>query len=278
MTRRILYVEPVSRLAVWARRLALFGLLVTILAVIIIRSGMLEFRPAVAAFGGAMAIVALAILLALLSFIPIWRTGARGLGRSVAALAIGAVILAYPAYLAASSYQLPAIYDVTTDTDDPPRFEVITRVRPREANPTDYPGAAVASLQHAAYSDIEPSTIETTPQAAYEAALSVINKRRWRVLNERPPQANRREGVIEAVALTPVMNFRDDVVIRIRAVPDGTRIDVRSASRYSSRDFGANAARIRSLLEDIDDALATKPVPSPPAALPPAKPAQADKR
>ena len=50
------------------------------------------------------------------------------------------------------------------------------------------------------------------PQAAYDAALAVVNKRRWRVVDARAPQAGRREGHIEAVARTPIMGFRDDVV------------------------------------------------------------------
>jgi hypothetical protein len=41
----------------------------------------------------------------------------------------------------------------------------------------------------------------------------------------------------------------------VRVDSDGAKIDVRSASRYGRHDFGANAARIRSLLEDIDDRL-----------------------
>jgi len=36
-----------------------------------------------------------------------------------------------------------------------------------------------------------------TPQAAYDAALAVVNKRRWRVVDARAPQAGRREGHIE---------------------------------------------------------------------------------
>ena len=51
------------------------------------------------------------------------------------------------------------------------------------------------------------------------------------------------------------MGFRDDVALRVRPDGDGARIDVRSASRYGRHDFGTNAARIRSLLEDIDDRL-----------------------
>ena len=54
------------------------------------------------------------------------------------------------------------------------------------------------------------------------------------------------------------MGFRDDVVIRIRAEPDGARIDARSSSRYGMSDFGTNAARLRSLINDIEDAIRAK--------------------
>jgi len=88
----------------------------------------------------------------------------------------------------------------------------------------------------------------------------VVTKRRWLVIARSPPQGGRREGRIEAIARTPIMGFRDDVVIRVRAEPDGARIDARSSSRYGSFDFGTNAGRIRTLMNEIEDAIrAQKP-------------------
>jgi hypothetical protein len=54
------------------------------------------------------------------------------------------------------------------------------------------------------------------------------------------------------------MGFRDDVAVRIKATSDGAVIDVRSASRYGQHDLGANASRIRSLLEDVDDEVSAR--------------------
>ena len=51
-----------------------------------------------------------------------------------------------------------------------------------------------------------------------------------------------------------ILGFRDDVAVRVRATVDGSRIDIRSASRYGRSDLGANASRVRALIEDIDDA------------------------
>jgi uncharacterized protein (DUF1499 family) len=101
------------------------------------------------------------------------------------------------------------------------------------------------------------------PTLAYDIAIALVIKRKWHVVDARPPAAGRREAVIEAVARTPIMGFRDDVVIRVSAVGAGARVDMRSASRYGLHDFGANASRVRSLLEDIDDAVSSAPEPRP---------------
>ena len=75
---------------------------------------------------------------------------------------IGLALIAYPAYLGIKGYQLPAIYDITTDPIDPPRFDAIARLRPRDANPITYEGLYAAEQQHAAYSDIEPDLTNST--------------------------------------------------------------------------------------------------------------------
>jgi len=75
------------------------------------------------------------------------------------------------------------------------------------------------------------------------------------------------------------MGFRDDIVVRVRSAEDGARIDMRSASRYGKHDFGANASRLRSLSNDIDDlAGAEKAKPKPPPKPAPKKGAQPAKR
>ena len=250
-----------SRLAAWSARLALFALAVAALSVVIVRSGLLEIVPALATFAAALMFAGLAVLLSFLAFIAIWRQGLSGLGSAILGLILGLLLLAYPGYLGYRASKLPAISDITTDPGNPPRFDVLARLRPRGSN--DYPGAAVARAQRAAYPDIAPLQVNAPAKLAYDIALALVTKRKWHVVDARPLAAGRREAVIEAVARTPIMGFRDDVVIRVSAAGDGARVDIRSASRYGLHDFGANAARIRSLLEDIDDAVSSAPEPRP---------------
>jgi uncharacterized protein (DUF1499 family) len=263
-SRRFIETEATSQLAVWALRIAGFAVAATVLAIVIVRLGQWETKPAVTAFAGALAIAVIALLVAFAAFAVIWMEGLGGMRAALAAMAISLLLLAYPAYLGLKAYHLPWIYDVTTDPIDAPRYEWLARIRPADANPAAYAGLYAAEQQRRAYPDIGPLSTSATPEAAYKAALTVMNKHKdsflapyWRVVDAREP-AGRRDGRIEAVARSTLMGFRDDVVVRVREDPDGARIDARSSSRYGSFDFGTNASRIRRLLNDIEDMIRTQ--------------------
>jgi uncharacterized protein (DUF1499 family) len=245
-----------SALASWARHLAVFSLVATIVSVIVVRFGFLDFKPALATFFGALACAGLSILVGLAGFAAIWQNGSRGMARILVALLIDTALLAYPAYLAWQYRKLPAIYDITTDPIDPPRFEALARLRTGDgANPAVYAGLYSAERQRAAYPDVEPVSLDVPVQKAYEIAAHIVNRRKWLVIDERAPQPPQRIGRIEAVARTPIMGFREDVAIRIAPDGDGSRVDIRSSSRYFGHDLGSNAARIVKLAEDLTEAV-----------------------
>src|ERR1700726_2506416 len=261
--------EPVSGLASWARNLAVFSLVAVLVSIIIVRFGFLEMKPALATLFGALACAGLSILVGLGAFAAIWQNGSRGMSRILLALLIDAVVLAYPAYLGLQYRKLPAIHDITTDPIDPPRFEALARLRTGDdTNTAVYAGLYSAEQQRLAYPDIETVELEVPVQRAYEITLQIVNRRKWLIIDERPPQLPRRIGRIEAVARTPIMGFREDVSIRVTPDGDGSRVDIRSASRYFESDLGSNAARVTRLTDDINtavDTAAVKPVKKPAA-------------
>src|SRR5882757_3300287 len=270
--------EPVSSLASWARNLAVFSVVAVVVSIIIVRFGFLEVKPALATFFGALGCVGLSILVGLAAFVAIWQNGSRGMSRILLALLIDAVVLGYPAYLALQYRKLPPIHDITTDPIDPPRFDALARLRTGDGtNTAVYAGLYSAEQQRRAYPDIEPITLEVTPQRAYEIALQVVNRRKWLIIDERPPQLPQRIGRIEAVARTPVMGFREDVSIRVAPDTEGARVDVRSSSRYFEHDLGSNAARIIKFSEDMNEVVdnarpvKTKTIPVKPQPKGPAK-------
>jgi hypothetical protein len=265
----------VSLLASWARNLAVFSAVAVLVSILIVRFGFLEVKPALATFFGALGCAGLSILLGFAAFAAIWQNGSRGMGRVLVAFLINAMVLAYPAYLAYRYHKLPHIYDITTDAVDPPSFDALARLRNGEGtNPAVYAGLYSADLQRKAYPDIEPIDLETSAQRAYQLALQLAKRRKWLIIDDRPPQPPRMIGHIEAVARTPVMGFREDVAIRV--VPDGedSRVDIRSASRYFDSDLGSNAARISKFSDDLNAAVDTdnlKPARKPEVPMPPAK-------
>src|SRR5712671_6276450 len=266
--------EPVSSLASWARNLAVFSVVAVLVSIIIVRQGFLEMQPALATFFGALGCAVLSILVCLAAFVAIWQNGLRGMSRILLALLIDAVVLAYPAYLALQYNKLPPIHDITTDPVDPPRFEALARLRTGDGtNTAVYAGLYSAEQQRLAYPDVETVELDVPVQRAFEVTMQLVNKRKWVVIDERAPQLPRRTGRIEAVARTPIMGFREDVSIRVTPDGEGSRVDIRSSSRYFESDLGSNAARVAKLMDDINNAVDNaKPVvkkPVVPAKVPP---------
>ena len=70
--------------------------------------------------------------------------------------------------------------------------------------------------------------------------------------------ADKARGRIEASQRSRWMGFTDDIVVRITPVSSGSRIDLRSSSRYGRSDFGVNADRIRAYLTALGAAAATQ--------------------
>jgi len=124
------------------------------------------------------------------------------------------------------------------------------RQRARWHNPVAYEGARIARLQQQAYPDIRPVISKLVPEQAWVRAHALVSQFGWQILQE-----DREAGTIEAVAVTPLFRFRDDVVIRIRREANGSRIDIRSASRLGISDLGTNARRIRSFIQQFSQEL-----------------------
>ena len=97
------------------------------------------------------------------------------------------------------------------------------------------------------------------PDAAFARAERAATTLNWDITYRDPTT-----GVFEAVEVTRIFRFVDDIVVRVRMAPEsaaepraqrgagerrsvggGSVIDVRSKSRDGKGDIGANAARIR---------------------------------
>ena len=133
--------------------------------------------------------------------------------------------------------------DVTTTPLEPPNFEILAKERiGKYTYPHDAP-AKQASL----YPDLQPFPL---PAVAKGEAFSRIEKTvlemGWQLKNK-----DREKSKLEAVAVTRILRFRDDIVIELRERKGGWAVHMRSKSRLGRDDFGANAKRIRGFFEKL---------------------------
>ena len=195
-----------------------------------------------------------AILGIAFALVGLRATGAtRGLaGRGLAwlGLALSAVVLAGAIQASSSGRGAARINDITTNPADPPAFVVAANDPANAGRDLGYP-AAFADLQRGAYPDLAPIELAVPPGEALERARRSAESLGWQVAEVRPPQTEGGDGFLEARQESGVFRFVDDVVVRVRAAPNGSVVDVRSKSRDGQGDMGANAARIRAFRDAL---------------------------
>ena len=233
----------------WSRALAVAALLAFLclpLGALGTRFGLWPFQlgGATTLLGTAVAALMLLTSSLLLSMAYVRRglnADKANLWRSV--LVAGATVAIVAAQIApAASY--PRIHNITTDVDDPPKFDEVIVLR-AGSNPQTY-DQALAEIQRAAYPDIEPLVLESGSHEVFDRALGVVQDLGLDLVDVNPGA-----GTIEATDTSFWFGFKDDVVIRVRAADGGTVVDIRSVSRVGQSDLGANAARIADILDRI---------------------------
>jgi uncharacterized protein (DUF1499 family) len=249
--RRLILEEPYSRSAKWSPRLAWFALAVVVLAVLLMRLGQVEYQSGLVTLGAGLAFAVAAVGLSLVAFIRIWQEGRRGLSSAIKGLVIATLVLAYPAFLGLKAITLPPISDVSTDTEEPPQFSrsrAALLARDGRVPPDASPEAR--DLQREAYVQIAPLTLDVGPEEAFALVRKAAENLGWQVIETVPPGGRQGLGRLEAIDHTLVLKLPEDITVRLRPRADGTRIDIRSASRFGGHDFGSNASRIRGFLEE----------------------------
>jgi uncharacterized protein (DUF1499 family) len=244
-----------SRLAGWSAYLGVLAIPVLIIAAVGHRAGLMDVTSTYSVMAVGFLLAAGAVLAAIVAFVAIWRDGSRGTARALAGLVVGLAVLAMPAIGAWDVVTLPRLTDVSTDPANPPVLSAAVRDRSAQDAPIVGPDAISVAAQRQAYPDVVPRHYPVSTARVYLEARTIVDQRGWRVLSDVPPSDDDPSATIEAVAQTVVFGFRQDVAIRIMAEGDGSRVDMRSASRSTAHDLGANAGRVRRFFRDLDAAL-----------------------
>lgn len=201
-------------------------------------------------------------------------------------LAIGALLvsgLLFGRWMAfqLNALRLPPIHDVQTNWDAPIiPSEALVELREKEGakNPilksstipefveANWPGMGgrlVSEVQeeaefnpetqkkskNAPYPNIETLALDVAPTKVFDATVRALSGAGLELVTQ-----DKSNWQIEGTATTGWFGFKDDVMVRLTPSADlsATLVDMRSTSRVGLSDLGANAKRVRNLLDDIE--------------------------
>ncbi|MGO2020497.1 DUF1499 domain-containing protein [Psychrobacter sp. FME13] len=161
-----------------------------------------------------------------------------------------AIAIALPLGMMNSAKSVPPIHDISTDLVNPPEFIAIAPLRADAPNPVEYAGVETAEQQRTAYPDLQTLTYSQSQPELVEASKQAIENLGWELVN-----TDADKGIIEATDTTTWFGFKDDVVLRVTDNGGERLVDIRSKSRIGKSDMGKNAARIHSLIDELDGVL-----------------------
>jgi uncharacterized protein (DUF1499 family) len=233
-------------LALVACGIAALGLVLLAIAGPAYRVGLvsLESADAVLRWAKYVAIAAAAVSIAAAALAYFRRERLRVLVASLGLLGGMAVfgISSQREYRIASA---PPIHDISTDLENPPTFETVTRLRGDAPNRLERP-PDLGEEQRKGYPDIAPITLPEPRDVVFDRALAAAQEMGWQIVT-----ADKATGRIEATDTSRWFGLTDDIVVRLTPWGSGTRVDVRSVSRVGVNDAGANARRIRRYLDAL---------------------------
>jgi len=224
----------------WLGYLALTFLLALPLAVLTVRAGAWQQGLLVYAIS-CLAAVILLLLALLMLVLPRYAAWRRASGRR-ALLTLPGVLL-FLSILAGRGY--PPIHDISTDLQDTPVFSAAEQQRGPGANSLDT-DPETRRLQRENYADLRTLKSPAPFDRVFDTVVQVANDMGWQIYLQ-----DRNAGIVEAVATTAIMGFKDDVIVRVRTNADGSLVDMRSVSRVGIGDMGANASRIKAFQQAL---------------------------
>lgn len=239
--------ERWSVAARWCRRLAVFSVLLGVVAIAAHWFSLIETWPFLVVLAVVAGLAGLSLVFAVAGFQRVWYFGDRG-GRDIFYGVLVALLALTPYALTAwVAYRSPALSQASTDLADPPK---VTR-RVVGLPPVPPLGNAEIALHQEAYPELTGRRYAAPIDQVLLAVETLLTQRGW-VADDVSPTTDDVEFVIGAVAYIPVLAIPYDVAIRLTDEGDATYVDMRSVARYGARDLGVDAWIIEGFLGDLD--------------------------
>lgn len=167
-------------------------------------------------------------------------------GKGMVCVMIGAVPIATVASGLAGARKFPRINDISTNLDNPPAL-VAARGAPENADKDLAYPEEFKPIVREAYPDLIALQLDQPADQAFARIKAALGAHpEWRVVH-----VDDTGLTVELTETAGFFQFTDDVAVRVLPMDQASQVDVRSRSRVGKGDFGANAARIRRILEAI---------------------------
>ena len=242
----------ISGMAVWARSLSAFSLVLLVTAGVGHRYGMVESYGFLWTLALVAALALAGLLLAAGGFVQLWRHGAKAGMASLAATLMSLAVLTPFAAAFWLYLTLPALTDISTDLDEPPPFRIAPGLRTPQMNALGPITAEDAALQMQHYPHVVGRRLDAPVERVLAALAPVVAARGWRLRGPMPTSARGDpEILIEMETPSFLMRFPADAVLRLTDEDETTFVDIRMAARFGPHDLGANARRITAFMADL---------------------------
>lgn len=233
-----------SKLAIWARRLALFSAILLAVAGLLHLFGQIAFEVFVISLQIVTVFAGAGLLLGIAAAIRLWFTGDRGWGQAGAGVVLGLLGLAPLGSVLVMASIYPATLDVTTALQNPPDMQLA-----RESRADFDPETVLAS-----YPNLITRIYQVPPDILYALGEELAAANGWDVLSATAPSPADPAGQLNALR-PALLGWRSEIAFRVTpGAIGGAVIDLRAAAIDSiGHDLGENGRAIEAFLLALDD-------------------------
>ena len=169
-----------------------------------------------------------------------------------AAFAVLPSMVAIPMVI--NDLRYPRINDVATNVEDPPAFVAALQAAPNAGRDMSFPEKNGPTIREA-YPNVRPLILDEPSEQAFQRIETLARKKPGWVITRRDADA----CTLEGEATTSFFRFIDDFVLHVSDREGKARINMRSKSRDGLVDAGANARRIQTFFEQLENSNANVP-------------------
>ncbi|MDE1159475.1 MAG: DUF1499 domain-containing protein [Neorhizobium sp.] len=287
------FVRPVSQSAYTGRRLGFSALLLFVIIVIGHRFGPLSEPTFVALLLLSATIATAALLFSLIGLVRLWQAGARGGIAAAKGLIYAAIPLGTVAVAAYDYRHFPALYEVSTDLEDPPAWIAAPKAdqgwlaRRATLGPADRRAqfSAYPTLIGRRYEGAIDRVYDGVQKAARAARITITGRQGIELIVPETPgrtaprddqtpvpdvapvplprpepaptpvYGNAGDVLLQGETRTLVLGLRFDLVIRLHEDAETTSVDIRVSSRYADHDLGIGERIAETFLDRLDQEL-----------------------